>query len=30
MVKAVIVDKNSNKKESALNYDYTETTTILT
>ena len=24
MVKAVIVDKNSNKKESALNYDYTE------
>jgi len=24
MVKAVVVDKNSNKKESALNYDYTE------
>jgi hypothetical protein len=24
MVKAVIIDKNSNKKESALNYDYAE------
>ena len=24
MVKAIIVDKNSNKKESALNYDYNE------
>ena len=24
MVKAVIIDKNSNKKESALNFDYAE------